>query len=127
MASSGLTKEQKVVIQEAEQLWREVQADPRFAESMRGQGYDQESWSHGTALVNALKTAGRAREEAKAAQLGATNTYNHQHERTWNRGKTLAQNCMTHFQGQTEWLQTLGLHRRRKGESGDSWGIRIDK
>lgn len=127
MASSGLTKQQKAIIKEAEHLRRSVQADAQFAEAMRNQGYDETSWSQGTALVKALKAAGRAREEAIASQLGATNAYKHQHDQTWGRGKTLSDNCMTHFQGQTDLLQMLGLHRRRKEENGDSWGIRIDK
>jgi hypothetical protein len=125
--ASGLTKVQKTMVQQAEQLLREAQSEPRFAETMQGQGYDEAAWTNGETLVKALKTAGRTKEKAKASQLGATNTYYHQLDMTWDRGKILAENCITHFQGQTELMQTLGLHRRRKDENGDSWIIRIEK
>jgi hypothetical protein len=61
-------------------------------------------------LIKQLKTAARSREEAKSIQFGATNAFNHQLDLTWDHGKALADNCMTEFQGHTDWLQALGLH-----------------
>jgi hypothetical protein len=78
-------------------------------------------------LIKQLKTAARSREEAKSIQFGATNVFNHQLDLTWDHGKALADNCITEFQEHTDWLQALGLHRRRRGENGESWVIRLQK
>jgi hypothetical protein len=84
-------------------------------------------WSQLEGLIKQLKTAARSREEAKSIQFGATNVFNHQLDLTWDHGKALADTCITEFQEHTDWLQALGLHRRRRGENGESWVIRLQK
>ena len=124
---NGITKKQKTVLERAEALLREARTDADFAEAMRARGYDEAGWSQLEGLIGQLKTAARSREEAKSIQYGATNIFNHQLDLTWEHGKALADNCITEFQGYTDWLQALGLHRRRRGENGESWIIRLQK
>jgi hypothetical protein len=124
---NGLTQEQNTVLDKAEQLLREARSDAGFAEAMRTRGYDEAAWSQLEGLIGQLKAAVRSRQEAQSAQLGATNLFNHQYNLCWDHGKILALNCITQFQGQTDWLLMLGLHRRRKDENGDSWIISLQK
>jgi hypothetical protein len=124
---NGLTQEQNTVLDKAEQLLREARSDAEFAEAMRTRGYDEAAWSQLEGLIGQLKAAVRSRQEAKSAQLGATNVFKHQYDLSWDHGKTLALNCITQFQGQTDWLLMLGLHQRRKDENGDSWIISLQK
>jgi hypothetical protein len=128
MHSTGLTKDQKKALAELKELLRAAETDPQFAEAMREHGYDEAGWTHGKDLAKALKAAGRSREEAKSVQYSLTNAYDHQLDMTWAHGKALAQNCIRLFQGQIDWLQSLGLHRRRKnGSSEESWIIHLRK
>jgi hypothetical protein len=128
MSSTGLTKDQIEALAALTALLREAQTDPQFAEAMRAHGYDEAGWAHGKDLGKALRAAGRSREEAKSVQYSLTNAYDHQLDMTWAHGKALAQNCIRLFQGHIDWLQSLGLHRRRKnGSSEESWIIHLRK
>ena len=76
--ASSLTEQQQKEVYEAEQLLHEARYDSQFAETMRRRGYNEESWAHGENLVNTLKSAGRAYEQAQSTKLGAANTYKRQ-------------------------------------------------
>lgn len=126
--STGLTKDQKDTVAKFEELRREARNDPQFAEAMQGRSYDEAGWNHGAELAKALKAAGRAREEAESNRLGTTNDYYAQLDVTWAHGKALAKSCIVQFQGHTDWLNDLGLHRRRKNGGGeDSRIIHLNK
>ena len=112
--AGGLTQRQQDDIHEAEQLLHEARYNPYFAEMMRGRGYNEDSWAHGEGLLTAVKAGGRAFEQAQSAKFKATNAVKKQREQLWAHSSTLSQSCVTLFQGQTEFLNALGLHARRK-------------
>ena len=118
--SGGFTQEQKAVIGETERLLHEARYDPFFAEKMRDRGYNEESWAYGESLLNTAKITGRAKEKADSTKLGATNKYMSQREKIWQQSSSLARTCVVLFQGQTERLNALGLHKRRKDGNGTS-------
>lgn len=120
MRSGGMNKGQLKIIGETEQLLDEARHDPHFAESMKARGYTEESWTHGQDLLTAAKSAGRAKEEAESAKLGATNAFERQRDQLWRQSSMLAKTCETMFQGQTECLNALGLHGKRKDGNGTS-------
>jgi hypothetical protein len=115
-----MTQKQKKLIHEAEQLLHNARTDPGMAEAMQARGYDQDSWAQGRELVEAAKAGARAREAAYSAQLGATDTFKHQYDETWDQSQTLAHVCIALFQGQAERLRLLGLHQRRRDNNGTS-------
>lgn len=125
--AGGFTKEQKSIIGETERLLDEAQQDPSFAEKMQARGYNEESWIYGQALLDAAKAAGRAKEQAESTKLGATNTYTYQRDQIWEQSSSLARTCTVLFQGQTDWLNALGLHGRRKNGNGTSQISRPNK
>ncbi|MCB9077035.1 MAG: hypothetical protein H6631_05560 [Anaerolineaceae bacterium] len=112
--AGGLTQRQQDIIHEGEQLLHEARYDPHFAETMRGRGYDEASWAHGQVLLEAVKATGRAFEQAQSAKLGATNTVKQRRDQMWTHSSTLSQSCVALFQGQTDYLNALGLHGGRK-------------
>ena len=118
--SGGFTQEQKAIIGETERLLHEARYDPAFAENMRERGYNEESWAYGESLLNTAKGAGRAKEKAESTKLGATNSYMSQREKMWQQSSSLARTCVVLFQGQTDRLNALGLHKRRKNGNGTS-------
>jgi hypothetical protein len=127
MTSTGLTRDQRNLLAELVELLREARKDPQFAEAMRPHGYDEAGWAYGEELAKRLRAAGRARAEAKSAELGTTGAYRRQLSLTWAHGRALVKACVVLFQGHTDWLQLLGLHRCRKGNGEESWIIRLQK
>ncbi|MCB9078477.1 MAG: hypothetical protein H6631_12835 [Anaerolineaceae bacterium] len=125
--ASSLTEQQQKEVHEAEQLLHEARYDPQFAETMRRRGYNEESWAHGENLVNTLKSAGRAFEQAQSTKLGAANTLKRQRESLWTQSSLLSQSCVTLFQGQTDYLNALGLHGARRDGNGISRISKPDK
>ncbi|MCB0198259.1 MAG: hypothetical protein KDJ65_40330, partial [Anaerolineae bacterium] len=77
-------------------------------------------WAYGESLLNTAKGAGRAKEKAESTKLGATNSYMSQREKMWQQSSSLARTCVVLFQGQTDRLNALGLHKRRKNGNGTS-------
>ena len=118
--AGGLTRDQQNLVHETEQLLHEARYDPRFAETMRGRGYNEESWAHGESLLEGLTSSGRAFEKAQSAKYKATNAVRKQREQVWAHSSALAQSCVSLFQGQTDVLNALGLHARRKDGNGVS-------
>ncbi|MCB9077488.1 MAG: hypothetical protein H6631_07845 [Anaerolineaceae bacterium] len=118
--AGGFTQEQKTIIGETERLLHEARYNPYFAERMRTRGYNEEGWAYGESLLDTAKAAGRAKEQADSAKLGATNAYERQREQAWQQSSALARTCVVLFQGHTDRLNALGLHGRRKDGSGTS-------
>lgn len=118
--AGGLTQDQQNLVYETEQLLHEARYDPYFAETMRSRGYNEESWAHGESLLEGLKSSGRAFEKAQSAKFKATNTVRKQRDQLWAHSSALAQSCVSLFQGQTDILNALGLHARRKDGNGIS-------
>ena len=118
--AGGLTQRQQKLVHEAEQLLHEARYNPDFAEMMKGRGYGEESWAHGEALVATMKAGGRAFERAQSEKFKATNIVMKQREKIWAHSSTLSQSCVSLFQGQTDFLNALGLHARRKDGNGGS-------
>lgn len=120
MISGGFTQRQQLVVYEAEQLLHKINEQPQLALMMHERGYDDASWAHGAALLDAVKEAARVYAQAQSARLRATNRFRQQRDLIWAHSSTLAQSCVTLFQGQTDYLNALGLHGRRKDENGTS-------
>lgn len=118
--AGGLTQRQQKFVYEAEQLLYEAKSQPQFADKMAARGYNEEGWAHGEALLETVKSAGRAFEQAKSVKLGATNAVRQQRDQIWRHSNTLSQSCVMLFQGQTDYLNALGLHARRKDGNGVS-------
>ena len=118
--AGGLTRDQQNLVHETEQLLHEARYNPHFAETMRGRGYNEESWAHGESLLEGLTSSGRAFEKAQSAKYKATNAVRKQREQVWAHSSALAQSCVSLFQGQTDVLNALGLHARRKDGNGTS-------
>lgn len=83
---------------------------------MQGRNYSEESWTPG----EAVKTAARAYEQAQSTKLKATNAIRKQRDELWVHSSTLSQICISLFQGETDYLNALGLHGRRKDGNGVS-------
>ena len=118
--AGGLTQRQQEVVHQAEQLLHEARHNPYFADMMRREGYTEESWARGEAMLEAIKNAARAFEQAQSARFKATNEINKQRNQLWTYSSTLSQSCVSLFQGETDYLNALGLHARRKDGNGVS-------
>ncbi|MCB9079695.1 MAG: hypothetical protein H6631_18980 [Anaerolineaceae bacterium] len=118
--ASGLTQDQERIVYETEQMLHEARYNPYFAEMMRSRNYNEDSWAHGEAMLVAVKTAGRAFEQAQSTKLKATNAFRKQRDALWVHSSALSQSCVNLFQGETDYLNALGLHARRKDGNGIS-------
>jgi hypothetical protein len=117
---AGMTKEQEDLIHQAEQLIRNAQAHPEMTQAMAPYGYDQERWDYGRTLIETAKERARAKETAYGGQFGSTNTYRKCYNQAWDQCQTLAKICASLLRDDTERLQMLGLHKRRKDNNGSS-------
>jgi hypothetical protein len=115
-----MTKNQEDLIQQAEQLINNAQAHPEMTQAMAEYGYDQERWDYGRSLVETAKDKARAKETAFGGQLGSTNAYHKCYDQAWDQCQTLAKICAHQLKGDTERLQMLGLHKKRKDNNGTS-------
>ncbi|MCB0170037.1 MAG: hypothetical protein KDJ97_05750 [Anaerolineae bacterium] len=118
--ASGLTQDQERIVYETEQMLHEARYNPHFAEMMRDRGYNEESWAHGEGMLGTVKSAGRVYEKAQSTKLKATNAFRKQRDALWVHSSSLSQSCVNLFQGETDYLNALGLHARRKDGNGIS-------
>jgi hypothetical protein len=117
-AKNGLTKDQKDTLTDAKKLLRKAKSDPDFAEAMAEHAYDEASWDHFEELITTAETLARARGEAEAIKLGATNTVEEKRGEAWQPAQRLMNICYTLFDKQTELLGRLGLHGSRRDDNG---------
>lgn len=117
---SGMTQPQIDIISAARKMARKARNDPEFAQMMAEHGYDQASWDLLDQLIATAAELSRARAEAEAAKLGATDLVKQQRAVVWDLAQRLKNICYIIFQGQTEILSRLGLHRSRRDDSGDT-------
>lgn len=114
----GMTKKQKEIVQQTEQLLHKSKNNPDMAAEMAKYGYDEERWSEGKALIEATKSASNHNKLAYSAQLGATDAFMDRYNEVWEQCKELADICVHLFKGNAEHLDALGLHRQRSQTTG---------
>jgi hypothetical protein len=118
--NSGLTQKQQILYQEAQDLFDQIRSKPWLAEGMRDQGYDDNAWTHGKTLASTAFNLARARADATATQLGATDAFKALFDDSWPHFQLLMQTCTTLCQGNAEWMDLLGLHEARLNGNGTS-------
>lgn len=116
----GMTKELEQLLHFAEEFITNGQANAEASAAMAEYGYDADRWAEGQALLDGARAKVRANEEAFAAQLGKTDAFNATSDEAWDQAQALAHLCAALFEGQTETLRLLGLHKRRDESSGES-------
>ncbi len=109
----GMTKKLEQALYKTEQMISNGQSHPDAAAAMAAYGYDAARWAEGQALVDAVKSKAQANEAAFAAQLGATDAFDKAYDEAWDQTQALAHLCASLFEGDTETLTLLGLHKRR--------------
>ena len=116
----GMTKKLEQALYKTEQMITNGQSHPEVAAAMAAYGYDGDRWAEGQTLADAAKSQAQANEAAFAAQLGATDAFNEAYDEVWDQAQALAHLCASLFEGDTETLTLLGLHKRRDKESSES-------
>jgi len=116
----GMTKALERTMGRAERFLVQAQANQEILVVMEPYGYDAGRWAEGEALLSQLKEKVSANESAFAKQLGATDAFNLIFDEVWDQAQSLARLCATLFEGDTETLALLGLHKRRDEETGES-------
>ncbi len=116
----GMTKKLEKLLHQTDQMISNSQTHPEVAAAMAKYGYDADRWAEGQALLDAVRDKVQANEAAFAAQLGATDTFNDAFEEVWDQTQSLAHLSATLFEGETETLRLLGLHKRRDESTGES-------
>ncbi len=117
---AGMTKSLKQLLYKTEQMISNGQSHPDVSAAMAVYGYDATRWGEGQALVDAAKSAAQTNAEAHAAQLGATDVFNALYDEVWDQSQDLARLCANLFEGNTETLSLLGLHKRRDKTTGET-------
>ncbi len=110
---AGMTKVLKQLLYKTEQMISNGQSHPDVSAAMAAYGYDATRWGEGQALVDAARSTTQANAEAHAAQLGATDAFHALYDEVWDQSQDLARLCANLFEGNTETLSLLGLHKRR--------------
>lgn len=118
--NGGMTKAQKKMVTDFDQLLHDIRTDPELAKAMKQRGYDEESWAYGKGLRDTALEAARLREQTESAQLDSTNAYETLREKCGEQSRLLADNSVTVLQGHTGYLNDLGLHRARSDGNGTS-------
>jgi hypothetical protein len=118
--NGGMTKPQKKMVTDFDQLLHDIRTDPVLAEAMKQRGYDEESWAYGKGLRDTAVEAARLREQTESTQLDSTNAYETLRAKCGDQSRLLADNAVTLLQGHTGWLNDLGLHRARSDDNGTS-------
>ena len=116
----GMTKALEGLLHRTEAFITNGQANDKVAAAMAEYGYDADRWAEGQALLDEAHAQVRANEEAFAAQLGKTDVFNAAFDEAWDQTQSLAHLCAVLFEGQTETLRLLGLHKRRDETTGES-------
>jgi hypothetical protein len=125
--NNGMTKPQTETMSDALKIVRKARNDPEFAQMMADHGYDEASWDHFDQLIATAAESSRARVEAEAVKLGATDGVKQQRIMVWDLAQRLKNICYIVFQGQTEILTRLGLHRSRRDGSDTSYRPNITR
>jgi len=120
----GYTKENEKWVNRTEKMVKNGQRDPELAEAMAKYGYDEARWGEGETLLNEAKTNIQANVHAYAIKLGMTDKVNTMCDRVFEQTDDLAQLCVALFPDKPEYLDALGLHKKRKGENGFSQVVR---
>jgi hypothetical protein len=118
--NSGLTQKQQLLYQESQDLFDEIRSKPWLAEGMRDYGYDDNAWTHGKTVASTAFNLARARADAAAVQLGATDAFKALFNDSWPDFQLTMQTCTTLCQGNAEWMDLLGLHEARLNGNGTS-------
>lgn len=114
MMTTGMRQKQEDLYNKTLALFDEVSDKAWLAEGMREHGYDADRWAFGEALAATAHDLARARAVAEATQLGATDTFNRMFDRAWPHFQLAIQTSVDVLQGQTEYLDLLGLHEARQ-------------
>lgn len=115
----GMTKKLQATFRQVEEMIQNGQANAEVAAAMEAYGYDAGRWAEGQALLETAKEKVDGNQNAFAAQLGATDSFNGAFEEAWDQAQDLAHLCAAIFEGQTEALARLGLHKRRDASTGE--------
>lgn len=115
-----MRQKQKELYNETLTLFDEVRSTPWLAEGMRECGYDDPSWTYGEALATNAYDLARARATAESTQLGATDDLYDLFDQAWPHFQLAMQISVEILQGQTEYLDLLGLHEARLNGNGIS-------
>jgi hypothetical protein len=114
-----MTKDLERLPHRAEEFITNGQANSGVA-AMTEYGYDTDHWAEGQDFLDEAYAQVWANEVAFAAHLGKTDVYNAAFDEAWDQTQSRAHLCAVRFEGQTEALRLLGLHKRRDQTTGKS-------
>jgi len=125
--SSGMRQSQQSIYDQTLALLDEIRAKAWLAEGMADHGYSDDSWTYAEGLASTAHDLARTRVVAEANQLGATDAFNRLFDRAWPHFQWAMQTSIDHLQGQTGFLELLGLHEARLNGNGTSLISKPDK
>jgi len=117
---AGMTKKIGKLFYAGEQFLDNAAADPEASALLATRGIDADVLAEGQALYDDAKSAVAASAAGYAAQLQATDDYLEAFDASWEETQDLARILAEVYQGQTEALVLLGLHKRRDESTGES-------
>ncbi len=117
---SGMTKELQKLFYKGEQFLDNAAADPEAASLLAERGIDAAALSEGRGLYDAAKAAVAQGEGNFATQLQATDDFKAALDASWKETQDVARILASAYEGQTEQLALLGLHKRRDESTGES-------
>jgi hypothetical protein len=122
-----MKQSQQAIYNETLELLDEIRSKVWLADGMADHGYNDDSWTFAETLASTAHDLSRVRVVAEANQLGATDAFNRLFERAWPHFQWAMQTSIDHLQGQTGFLELLGLHEARLNGNGTSLIAKPDK
>jgi hypothetical protein len=117
---TGMTKKQKDTYEKSCELFKEINTKPWLAEGMQRHGYDEAALAEGKSLADTAFELARVRADAESIKLGATDTLYEHFDNFWPYFRFAMKTAVALLQGQTEYLDRLGLHEARLNGNGTS-------
>ena len=117
---SGMTKELARLVNKCGIFLQNGRSNPEIKAALEKYRFGETQMAAGDGLVAEAKEKAGAFGTAKAMQLGATDDFTRLFDETWDQAQTLAELLAILFDGDTEKLVLLGLHKKRDEKTGDS-------